>query len=183
MIDVYVTSMNKFASDTRNVHKEIKETLLKTCILLTQYKKVKNDTPSVMAPNPAIIGEKQTETNVATEKLKKTNENMDGPIMTTLAKIQGQLAAQQKSIEQIVAERDRQQHSAYKEPSAVVHISQPTPSEDIEDARDLTWTKVVKQKKKKAKPAPINMPEDRAPVAKSATTQPQITPGSNIRQR
>jgi len=36
------------------------------------------------------------------------------------------------------------------------------------------WTEVVKQNKNKAKPAPSNKPDDRAPVAKSATTQPRV---------
>ncbi|KAL4082661.1 hypothetical protein QTP88_029722 [Uroleucon formosanum] len=45
MIQQCVTGMNAFAANTRNVHKELKETITKTCMLLTQYAHVKNQGP------------------------------------------------------------------------------------------------------------------------------------------
>jgi len=40
-----VTGMNTFAANTLNVHKELKETIKKTCMLLTQYARVKKQGP------------------------------------------------------------------------------------------------------------------------------------------
>ena len=45
MIQQCVSGMNTFAANTRNVHKELKETITKTCMLLTQYARVKNQGP------------------------------------------------------------------------------------------------------------------------------------------
>lgn len=107
MIQQYVTSMNKFVSATRNVHKELKENLPKTHMLLTRYRKLKEqgrgDTGLIIC-KPA---EKGAGNSVATQTPTPTNiEEPVGPLMSMLEKIREQLATQQGSTDQEAAERN-----------------------------------------------------------------------------
>lgn len=88
--------MNTFASKTRNVHKEIKENLSKTDILLSRYTKIINQGPRKTAQT---VGRETT--------LLENEEKQGGPLMSTLAKIQEQLTVQQGSIDQQVVEQNR----------------------------------------------------------------------------
>jgi len=106
LITQYVTSMNKFAISTRNVHREIKDTLSKTCMLLTQYKIAKDRGHTATITDKPVV--ESTGVNVATQTLASSNAEKPDPSTTILENIQEQLATQQRSIDQLLAERSRQ---------------------------------------------------------------------------
>lgn len=60
MIKGYVNSMNDFAKRTRNVHKELKDTLANTGLVLNQYLKIKSSTST---------GEKANDSSTQTEDI------------------------------------------------------------------------------------------------------------------
>lgn len=88
-IQAYLMYMNNFANNTRNLHKDIKDTLPKACMLLTQYRKIKNTRQSETEQNSVKPSEKKGGSNVATqtsvtkdsrcEKLKTTEAFTDTP--------------------------------------------------------------------------------------------------------
>jgi len=98
MIQLCVIGMNAmknrdFAANTQNVHKELRETLTKTCMLLTQYNRVKNqgsgDTFQATTSKQHTKGKGN---NVATQT--STIEELSVKTLTsTLVGIQNQLIA------------------------------------------------------------------------------------------
>jgi len=92
----YVAYMEKFALKTRNVHREIKDTLPKLRMLLTQYIKVKKQGPGDKEQNTQKLAEKDARISAATQTPTPTNpEKPDGLLM--LERIQKQLTSQQGS--------------------------------------------------------------------------------------
>ncbi|CAI6360636.1 unnamed protein product [Macrosiphum euphorbiae] len=104
----YVASMEKFALATRNVHREIKDTLPKLRMLLTQYIKVKKQGTGDKGQNTQKPEVKDAGKCAATQTPTPTNpEKPDGPLMAMLERIQEQLTSQQGSIDQLAAERNQ----------------------------------------------------------------------------
>lgn len=93
MIQQYVKGMNNFAMTTRNVHRELKETLPKTYNLLSQYMKLKNHGPRDTVQTSSKLYKKAEANNADIQR--PINEAMsDGALMSTLAIIQEQLVVQ-----------------------------------------------------------------------------------------
>jgi len=185
----YVESMEKFALNTRNVHREIKDTIPKLRMLLTQYKKVRNQGPGnkeQITPKPTA---KDAGKSAATQTPKLTNvEKPDGPLTEMLERIQEQLTLQQGSIDRLLAEphtaddksrdqdaepkpprrrkrlkqrQSQQSHSWHTQPDPVRTLTaQSRQSDQSESPGDSEWTEV---KRKKPKPAVVDREPTRPP--------------------
>lgn len=103
--------------------------------------KLKHKSPSNIVQTTSMVKEKGTGKNIATQKSTPTiEEKPDGPLMMTLVNIQQQLAAQQKSIDQLVGERNQQ-----TQPEEHQKMQQQPVSSDSD------WVEVVKNKRKQRK--------------------------------
>lgn len=158
MIQHYVTGMNTFEANTRNVHKELKETLAKTCMLLKQYTRVKNQGPGdTVQATTSKQHMKSKGKNVATQTTTKEGLS-DSPLMSTLVGIQDQLLAQQRSINQLFDERNRTMRSENQQ----------------QDTRQKS-DRVQQFRNEPAHPAPVECSDDFKALAARTAPIPEAT--------
>jgi len=162
MIQQCVTGMHTFATNTRNVHKELKETLAKTVMLLAQYTRVKSqgsgDTVQASASKQYKKGKGN---NVATQTL-TVEEFSDSPLTSGVS-----------------ARKDMETQSPCwwgEKRLAAAHASWTASVEEAEDSLNQKWTDVVGRKNKKNA-------VDAIPTPGTATNPPLAARQQRIRTR
>jgi hypothetical protein len=99
MVHSYITNMVTFANNTRNVHKELKETLAKTSLLMTQFRKVRdanaNEEPSIKSPSAKGV----SSTN-------KNPESMETKMINAIEELKGAVETQGEEIRAMKASKD-----------------------------------------------------------------------------
>ncbi|XP_022180913.1 uncharacterized protein LOC111041068 [Myzus persicae] len=166
MLRGYINSMCAFVKSNRNVHKELKETLANSRVVLTQYTKVKNRTPST-GTRSNVCKSQHTQTGVAT---KDATTNTDAPACEPpppkpqLAGVKrkqqqpqqnqpGQrLGLQATGRKEKKNRRNKEQHQQQQQHR--VEPVQPSQEADHDQQQQLTWSQVARRTKKSKKEDP-----------------------------
>lgn len=180
MLRGYINSMCAFVKSNRNVHKELKETLANSSVVLTQYTKVKNRTSST-GTRINVCKSQHTQTGVATKdattntdapacqppppkpqlagekrKQQQPQQNQPGQQLQPEQRLGLQATGRKEKKNRPNKEQHQQQQQHRVEPE------QPTQEADHNQQQQLTWSQVARRSKKSKK-------EDPPPLKKDAT--------------
>jgi|UniRef100_A0A2S2QK97 hypothetical protein len=146
MVQSYITTMVTFVNNTRNVHKELKETLTKTSLLMTQFRKIRDarahEEPPIKLPSANGVS-----------PINENPESMERKMIDAIEELKCAVETQGEEIRALKATKDSSWSEAPKR-----HAGKP--NTDLAPPKHPAWTEVVGKKNTASERTkkPTNMP-------------------------